>query len=286
VTVTDLLNVGVTTVFTIEIALGLMIIFGVMGVINMAHGEFFMLGAYTMVVTASLGVSPWIGILAAPVLLGGLGMVVERFLIRPIYARRDLSSLLVTFGLSIVLQQTARLVFGPQPKTIGSPLEGTVSVLGAVYPTYRLVAAGLALVVTIGIALVLFRSTFGVRVRATIENPEVASSLGTNTVRIANQAFGLGAALAGFAGALMAPFVGVASTMGLEQTVRSFLVVITGGLGSVTGTAAGGVLVGGGQSAGSIWFGGTVAQVAVLVLAMLVMLVRPRGLFGVRGRVS
>jgi branched-subunit amino acid ABC-type transport system permease component len=155
-----------------------------------------------------------------------------------------------------------------------------------VYPTYRLVAAGLALVVTIGTALVLFRSTFGVRVRATIENPEVASSLGTNTVRIANQAFGLGAALAGFAGALMAPFVGVASTMGLEQTVRSFLVVITGGLGSVTGTAAGGVLVGGGQSAGSIWFGGTVAQVAVLVLAMLVMLVRPRGLFGVRGRVS
>jgi urea transport system permease protein len=282
----DVINILIATVFTIEIALGLMIIFGVMGVINMAHGEFFMLGAYVMVVVTGAGLDPWVGIVLAPVLLGAFGMAVERLMIRPLYRRRDLSSLLVTFGLSIVLQQVVRLVFGPQSRTVPMPIEGSMNILGTTYPAYRVVAAAIALVVTVGLALLLFRSVFGIRVRATIEAAEVASSLGTNTSGIANLAFGLGTGLAGLAGALMAPFVGVVSSMGLEQTVRSFLVVITGGLGSLSGTVGGGVLIGGGQSAGSVWFGGTVAQVGVLVLAMLVMLVRPKGLFARKGRTS
>jgi urea transport system permease protein len=286
VTGTDFLNIAIATIFTIEIALGLMIIFGVMGVINMAHGEFFMLGAYLMVVVTGAGLNPWIGIILAPIVLGAFGMAVERLMIRPLYQRRDLSSLLVTFGLSIVLQQTVRLVFGPQSRTVPMPVEGSMQILGTTYPSYRVVAAGIALVVTIGLALLLFRSVFGVRVRATIEAAEVASSLGTNTSRVANLAFGLGTGLAGLAGALMAPFVGVVSSMGLEQTVQSFLVVITGGLGSLAGTVGGGILIGGGQSAGSVWLGGTVAQVGVLVLAMLVMLVRPKGLFSSKGRAS
>lgn len=283
---TDFLNIAIATVFTIEIALGLMIIFGVMGVINMAHGEFFMLGAYFMVVVTGAGLSPWIGIILAPIVLGAFGMAVERLMIRPLYQRRDLSSLLVTFGLSIVLQQTVRLVFGPQSRTVPMPVEGSMQILGTTYPTYRLIAAGIALIVTVGLALLLFRSVFGVRVRATIEAAEVASSLGTNTSGVSNLAFGLGTGLAGLAGALMAPFVGVVSSMGLEQTVQSFLVVITGGLGSLAGTVGGGILIGGGQSAGSVWLGGTMAQVGVLVLAMLVMLVRPRGLFASNGRAS
>lgn len=283
-TIADVLNIGVITIFTIQIALGLLIIFGVMKVINMAHGEFFMLGAYTMVVTTSLGINPWLGILLACALLAGFGMLVERLMIRPIYGRADLSSLLVTFGLSIVLQQTVRLVFGPQSLSVPNPVQGTVDVLGTAYPAYRLIAAGIALAMTIGLALLLFRSVFGIRLRATISNTEVAAALGTNTALVGNLTFGLGAGLAGLAGALMAPFVGVVSTMGLDQTVRSFLVVITGGLGSLSGTVGGGVLIGGGQSAMGIWFGGTVAQVAVLILAMLVMLLRPRGLFVRKGR--
>ncbi|MFL0713687.1 MAG: branched-chain amino acid ABC transporter permease [Microcella pacifica] len=283
-TITDIINITVVTVFTIQIALGLLIIFGVMKVINMAHGEFFMLGAYTMVVTTSLGINPWLGIIIASALLAGFGMLVERLMIRPIYGRADLSSLLVTFGLSIVLQQTVRLVFGPQPLTVPNPVEGTVDILGTAYPSYRLIAAAIALVVTIGLALLLFRSVFGIRLRATISNTEVASALGTNTGLVGNLTFGLGAGLAGLAGALMAPFVGVVSTMGLDQTVRSFLVVITGGLGSLGGTVGGGVLIGGGQSAMSVWFDGTIAQVAVLLLAMIVMLLRPRGLFAGKAR--
>jgi urea transport system permease protein len=268
---TDLLNIAVASVFTVEVALGLMIIFGVMRVINMAHGELFMLGAYTMVVVTSAGLSPWVGIVLAPLVVGAFGMAVERAMIRPLYQRRDLSSLLATFGLSIVLQQAVRLIFGPQSKTVPTPIEGSVSLLGTTYPTYRLVI--------VAVGLLLYRSSFGIRVRATIEGAEVAEALGTNTTRIASLAFALGAALAGFAGALMAPFIGVVSTMGLEQTVRSFLVVITGGMGSIAGTFGGGVLIGGGESALTIPFSGTVAQICVLGLAILVMLVRPQGLF-------
>jgi urea transport system permease protein len=280
---TDVINVIVAAVFTVEIALGLMIIFGVMRVINMAHGEFFMLGAFTVVVVTEAGGSPWLGILLAPVVLGLLGMLTERLMIRPLYQRGDLSSLLATFGLGIVLQQTVRLIFGPQSREVPTPIEGSMDILGTTYPTYRIVAMVISLAVIAGVGLLLYRSFFGIRVRGTIENAEVAASLGTNTTRIASLAFALGAALAGFAGALMAPFIGVVSTMGLEHTVRSFLVVITGGLGSIIGTLGGGVLIGGGESALAVPFGGTVAKVAVLGLAILVMLVRPKGLFAGRG---
>jgi branched-chain amino acid transport system permease protein/urea transport system permease protein len=280
---TDILNVTVAAVFTVEVALGLTIIFGVMRVINMAHGEFFMLGAYTMVVVTSAGLSPWLGIALAPVVLWLFGLATERVLIRPLYQRNDLSSLLATFGLSIILQQSVRLIFGPQSQTVPNPLPGAIAIFGTVYPAYRLVAALISLAVIIGVGLLIYRSTFGIRIRATMQNPEAARSLGTNTTRVSASAFALGAALAGLAGALMAPFVGVVSNMGLEQTVRSFLVVIIGGLGSITGTFGGGAIVGGGETALSVPLGGTIARVAILAFAIFIMLVRPRGIFAGRG---
>jgi urea transport system permease protein len=280
---TDVLNIVVTAVFTAQIALGLTIVFGVLRVINMAHGEFFMLGAYTVSVLASAGVSPWVGIVAAPVLLAVLGMVTEGTIIRPLHGRGDLSTLLATFGLSIVLQQAVQLIFGAGSRSVANPIEGSVDLFGTVYPTYRLVAAGIAVVIMATLAYTLYRSSFGVRVRATMDNTEVAASLGTNTRRMANLAFGLGAALAGLAGALMAPFVGISPTMGLEQTVRSFLVVITGGMGNIAGTFGGGALIGGGETALAIPLNGTLATIGVLLLAILVMLVRPQGLLTLRG---
>jgi urea transport system permease protein len=279
---TDVLNLVVAAVFTVQIALGLTIIFGVMRVINMAHGEFFMLGAFTVVVAVDAGLDPWVGIALAPVVLGLLGAAVERGLISGLYGRRDLSTLLATFALSVILQQAARLIWGPQSHVVPSPIDGSANVFGTVYPTYRLVAAGIAILVIGGIAALVYRSRFGIRVRGTIENQEVAASLGTNTRLIATSAFGLGAALAGFAGALMAPFVGVTYSMGLEQTVRSFLVVITGGMGSIVGTFGGGVLIGGGESALSVPFSGTVAKILVLGVAIVVMLARPQGLLSFR----
>lgn len=276
---TDVLNLVVSAIFTIQIALGLTIIFGVMRVINMAHGEFFMLGAFTVVVATNVGLSPWVGIVLAPIVLGIFGMVVERGIIRRLYLRRDLSSLLATFALSVVLQQGAHLIWGSQSRTVPLPIQGSITVFGVMYPTYRLVAAAAALVVTATVALVVYHSFFGVRVRATIENTEVAASLGTDTGRIATLTFGLGTALAGFAGALMAPFIGIVYSMGLEQTVRSFLVVIVGGMESITGTLGGGILIGGGQSTLSVLFGGTVAAILVLMFAIAIMLVRPKGIF-------
>src|SRR3954464_8082344 len=133
---TDVLNFVVAAVFTVQIALGLTIIFGVMRVINMAHGEFFMLGAFTVVVATDAGLSPWVGIAAAPVVLALFGMAVERTVISRLYHRHDLSSLLATFALGIIMLQGARLIWGPQSHTVPSPVGGTVDVLGTVYPTY------------------------------------------------------------------------------------------------------------------------------------------------------
>jgi urea transport system permease protein len=280
---TDLLNIAVAAIFTVEIALGLMIIFGVMRVINMAHGEFYMLGAYTVVVVTQAGWNIWLGILLATTLLWVFGMLMERVIIRPLYGRGDLSSLLATFGVSIILQQGVRLAFGPQSLMVPNPIPETVSLFGSVYPAYRLVAALISLAATIGVSVMLYKSSFGIRVRATMENAEAARSLGTNTNRVSAFGFALGAALSGLAGALMAPFVGVTSTMGLEQTVRSFLVVITGGLDNIMGAFGGGVLIGGGETALNSPFGGTIARFAVLGLAIVVMLIRPNGLFGGRG---
>lgn len=282
----DWMNAIVATVFTAQVALGLMVVFGVMKIINMAHGEFFMLGAFVMVVVGQLGIDLWIGILLAPLILALIGAVIERGIIRRLYVRRDLSTLLLTFGLSIVLQQVIRLIFGPQSLSVGTPIEGSISVFGAQYPTYRLVAALISIVVTVAVAVAMYRTSWGVRVRATAEAASTASALGVNTGRVFSSTFAVGAGLAGLAGALMAPFIGVNSMMGLEQTVRSFLVVITGGVGSVTGTVGGSVIIGGGQSVAGVWLPGPATQLLVLGVAMLTILLRPQGLFSRKTRIA
>lgn len=282
----DWMNAIVATVFTAQVALGLMVVFGVMKIINMAHGEFFMLGAFVMVVVDRLGMNLWLGILLAPLVLGFVGAAIERGIIRRLYVRRDLSTLLVTFGLSIVLQQLIRLIFGPQSLSVGSPIEGTLAVFGTQYPSYRLVAAGISVVVTVAIAYAMYRTSWGIRVRATAESSSTASALGVNTGRMFSSTFAVGAGLAGLAGALMAPFVGVNALMGLEQTVRSFLVVITGGMGSIGGTVGGSVIIGGGQSIAGVWLSGSATQLLVLGIAMLTILLRPQGLFSRKTRIA
>lgn len=280
------MNAIVATVFTAQVALGLMVVFGVMKIINMAHGEFFMLGAFVMVVVDRLGVDLWLGILLAPLVLGAVGAAIERGIIRRLYVRRDLSTLLVTFGLSIVLQQLIRLIFGPQSLSVGSPIEGSLAIFGTQYPSYRLVAAGISVAVTVAIAYAMYRTSWGIRVRATAESSSTASALGVNTGRMFSSTFAVGAGLAGLAGALMAPFVGVNALMGLEQTVRSFLVVITGGMGSIGGTVGGSVIIGGGQSVAGVWLSGSATQLLVLGIAMLTILLRPQGLFSRKTRIA
>jgi urea transport system permease protein len=261
------------------VAMGLFIIFGMMKVINMAHGEFFMLGAYTMWWLLQRGVNFWLNLVAAAVVVGLCGVVVERTIIQRLYARGDLSTLLATFGLSILLQRGVAMMFGDRPQFVSSPISGGPVILGNTYPTYQIVATILAIVTIATVVLVFLRTDFGLRARATIINPAMAAALGVDTARMNALSFAFGSALAGFAGALAAPFVSVVPAMGLDWVVRSFLVVIVAGVGSIGAAVGGAAVVGGWEAGFTAVRDATYAQITVLVIVWALVLLRPRGLF-------
>lgn len=268
--------------FLIVIALGLYIIFGIMRVINMAHGELFMLGAYSAWWLQTHGINFWFALVLAPIMVGALGLLIERTIIRSLYPRGDLSTLLATAGLSILLQQLVSLILGPSPQSVNSPLNGNIQILGQSYLDYQIVASALALLVIVAIFALIGATSFGVRVRATMEDPAMAQVFGINAARMNMLAFSLGAALAGFAGALMAPLLGLTPTMGLDFVVRSFLVVILGGVGAMVGTVMGGAVVGGGHSLLTAALNGTLADLIILAFVMVLVVVRPQGISGRR----
>jgi urea transport system permease protein len=265
--------------FLAVVALGLYIIFGMMRVINLAHGELFMVGAYVVWWLIDHGVSFWLGLVAAPVVVGALGLLIERSVIRFLYERGDLSTLLATAGVSILLQRSVALGIGTQPREVAAPIGGNVSFLGQAFLIYQLVAMGLATLVIAAVFWLFRRTAFGTRARATIERPEMAQVMGVNTARMSMAAFALGAALAGFAGALIAPLVSIVPTMGADFVVQSFLVVIVGGTTELVGALGGSALIGGTRSLLTANLSATVAQMIVLALAMIIVLLRPQGLF-------
>lgn len=272
------------SIFLIVIALGLYIVFGLMKVINLAHGEMFMLGAYTAWWTTAHGLSFWLALIVAALLVGLVGVVIEVLVIRHLYARNDLSTLLATAGLSLLIQRVVSLVFGGNPRSVNTPLGGRVQIAGQFFLNYQLLAAGIALLAIIAVLILFQRTSFGLQARATIENAGQASVMAIDGARISRFAFGLGAAIAGFAGALMAPLIGIQPTMGTDFVVRSFLVVITGGASAIGGTIGGGAIVGGGQSLLTANFNATFAQIVVLAVVMLLVVLRPNGVFTRRGR--
>jgi urea transport system permease protein len=261
------------------VAMGLFIVFGMMKVINMAHGEFFMLGAYAMWWLLERGANFWFNLVAAAVVAGMCGVVVERSIIQRLYARGDLSTLLATFGLSILLQRGIAAMFGDRPQFVSSPIGGGPTILGNTYPTYQIVAMILAIVAVVAVMLLFLRTDFGLRARATIVNPSMAAALGVDTARMNALSFALGSALAGFAGALAAPFVSVVPAMGLDWVVRSFLVVIVAGAGSIGAAIGGAAIVGGWEAGFTAVHDATYAQITVLVIVWALVLLRPRGLF-------
>jgi urea transport system permease protein len=261
------------------VAMGLFIVFGMMKVINMAHGEFFMLGAYAMWWLLERGANFWFNLVAAAVVVGICGVVVERTIIQRLYARGDLSTLLATFGLSILLQRGIAAIFGDRPQFVSSPISGGPTILGNTYPTYQIVAMILAIVAMVAVMLLFLRTDFGLRARATIVNPSMAAALGVDTARMNALSFALGSALAGFAGALAAPFVSVVPAMGLDWVVRSFLVVIVAGAGSIGAAIGGAAIVGGWEAGFTAVHDATYAQITVLVIVWALVLLRPRGLF-------
>ncbi|MFE0015018.1 branched-chain amino acid ABC transporter permease [Mesorhizobium sp. NPDC059054] len=276
--VTQLLNIlfGVTTLAMI--ALGLAITFGMLGVLNLAHGEFVMMGAFCALVIDRAGVPFLLAVPLALVVCGGVGLVVEMLLIRPLY-RRPFDTLVATWGLSLLLRKLAEAGFGLGFNSVAVPLVGTTTLFGTDYPTYRLVL----IVICIAIIGALFAwygtSRAGLKIRAMVENPDLARALGMPVKRLATTTFVVGSCLAGLAGVMVAPLVPVHPYLGLDYVIKSFFVLVVGGLGSVLGVVAGTGVIGGLDSVMSALFGSTQAYFTVLVVAILFLWLKPRGLF-------
>lgn len=263
------------------VALGLAIIYGAMGVINLAHGEFVMLGAYT---TWALQTFFGIGlILAIPIVflvIGAVGWGIERSIVHRLY-RRPLDTILATWGVGIVLQQLVRMGIGPESRFIAGPqfLSGNVVIGDVVMSNYRIFVLLFAIAVFTATWLLLARTEFGRKLRAVIQNREISECYGIRAERIYSMAFAYGAALAGVAGALIAPLVNTTPSMGTYLVVDAFLVVVVGGVGSIAGTAVASVAVGEGTAFFSMMLNDTTGRIAVLIAIILFIRFRPAGLF-------
>ncbi len=278
--VTTILNGVSLAAVLILISLGLAIIFGLRGVINLAHGELFMLGAYTVWFTESKGLPPfWVGFLLAPLVTALIGWVIERSFIRFLY-HRPIETLLGTWGVSIVLRELVRILIGPEHRYATQPITGQFQLLGFSYPLYRIAIIVFTAVVVGGVVYLFTRTDFGLRVRATIADRSIAEAVGINTASVDQMVFVLGAALAGLAGAVMSPVIAINPNMGLDYFARTFLVVILGGVGNILGTIGGGSLIGLSEAGFSAFVKPIVAQIIVLALAILAIRLRPQGLFG------
>lgn len=261
------------------IAIGLSIIFGVMKVINMAHGELIMIGAYTSYVVVTVGKLPFFtGILAAFVITALVGLLIEQTIIKRLYGR-PMETLLATFGLSIVLQQLVQNVFGTDGKSVDSPLQGVLTIGPVAVPYYRLFIILFGVSIVLATFYVIFRTRFGVQLRTVSENRGMSGCLGINTSKIDAYTFAFGAGLAGAAGAVLAPLKKVSPTMGIDYLVDSFMVVVLGGVGSLSGVVAGSGAIGETNQILTIFMGDTGAKIIVFLIVILIIRFRPEGFF-------
>jgi len=269
------------TLALLLVTLGLVIIFGLMNVINMAHGELFLLGAYTVVLVQRRGGSFWVALLLAPLALAVAGLLIEELVIRHVY-RRFIDTILATWGLSISLKQAVIVVFGPTAQQVENPLPQTVTILSTLYPGYRLFIMAVAVLLALGTFCLFYRTRLGLVARAVIANRPMAASLGLNTRRMDRMTFAFGAALAGLAGAVMAPLMSVDPQMGVGFLIPAFLSILVGGTGSLLGTVLGTTLIASaGTVVASVWTQ-IAAQLVVFGLAIVVIRLFPRGLMGGR----
>ncbi len=265
------------------IASGLSLIFGLMGVLNFAHGSLFTLGAYVGLAVYSYSGSFFLAGLAGTVTGALLGAVIETLGIKPLYGRH-IYQVLLTLGLFLVINELVQLIWGPAILGFPQPpwIIGTVDILGLPFPRYRLVVLGLGLMVLGLVYLFLNRTRMGIIVRAGIQDSEMVQALGINVRRVFTGVFALGGALAGLGGVVAGPFFRSAwPQMGLENQLSAFVVVVIGGLGSYAGSAVGSILVGLSQSLVGYFFPDAALAVNVGLMA-LVLLIKPEGFFGTR----
>jgi urea transport system permease protein len=270
-----LLDIVTTAALLYAVALGLLIVFGVMGIISFAHGAMLTVGGYAALLVTQAGANPWLSLPAAA--LAGMlaGAAMEWAVLRPLY-RRPLDAILATWGLGIVIGQVITLVFGRQVQFAQSPLSGAATVLGAEYSQYRLLLVLVAAVLGGVIALVLHGTRLGLVTRAVIANENLAQSLGVNSARVRFASFSLGSALASLAGALVVPLSSVDPNMGVPWLVAAFMLVLLSG-SSLVSMAAAAVVLGAAQVLVSTYLNAVLGGMTIAILAAIILRIRPTG---------
>ena len=264
----------------VAIAIGLTIIFGMLRLINFAHGAFYAVGAYTgLVVAEHAGFVA--GVLAAPIVVALLAFVLDRVLLRTFYAKEPTAQILVTFGIALVVEESIRLIFGGTTRQIALPsaLSGSIALAGLQYPAYRVYLAIAVIVIVLAVWFFIERTTYGLIVRAGVRDRIMVQLLGGNVEAASTLIFVLGAALAGLIGVAASPIYSVDPGTGFAFLIPSFVVIVIGGLGSFWGAVVGGIVVGELMSISQVAFP-VVSDVIIYVAMALVLLFRPQGLLG------
>ena len=263
----------------ILISIGLAIIFGMMRVINLAHGEFLMLGGYAAITATKAGVNIWISMLVvAPLVVAVIGMIIERCVVRFLYGRM-IDTMLATWGLSLLLIGLVTTIFGNVTAGISSPL-GSFDVGNYKVSVYTLFIILVATVVSLGIYLLLKRTRFGLIARGTMQNPNMAAALGLSPPRVYSITFGIGAALAGLAGGVLAPVTGVVPTIGVAYIAKAFITVIGGGAAILSGTLSASALFGTINQLASFASTPVIGEVALFIAAIVLVRLLPQGITG------
>ncbi|CAH1694689.1 Inner-membrane translocator [Hyphomicrobiales bacterium] len=299
----QLLNGVQLGIFLFLVAAGLTLIFGIMGLINLAHGSLYMIGAFVCASVAQASGSFMLGVLAALVVAGLSGALIEFVLMRHLYQRDHLDQVLVTFGLILFINEIATMLWGRTPLFISAPeiFAGSIEILpGVPYPFYRLVIIAVGLLLAVGLWLTITRTRIGMLIRAGSTNREMVAALGVDISLLYTLLFAVGAILAGLAGAMSGPLVSVQVGMGEQILILAFVVVVIGGIGSVRGALIGALLVGVIDTLGRAFFadalklflppaeasgiGAALSSMAIYVVMAIILIARPTGLFPVASR--
>ena len=265
------------------LALGLTVIFGLLGVMNFAHGELYMLGAYAGIAVIGVTHSFWVALIAAPILVGVVGAVTEMTTLRPLYNREPLYGLILTFGLALVFREGARQIWGGDMRRILPPFTGSTPLLGMTYPNYRLFLLAASSAILLALWLFFTRTRAGIVVRAAVQDAEMLDGLGVDVRRVFTLTFAASGGLAALAGLLLAPVFTVYPQMGVEMILLAFIVVILGGMGSLGGSVVAAFVIGVTQSLFSLWMNPQRVAIAIFGIMIVVLIVRPRGFAGREG---
>lgn len=263
------------------LSVGLTLIFGMLDVVNLAHGSLYMLGAYAGLAVIGVTGSFWLALLVAPFAVGLVGVGIERTCLRPLYRRPALDQVLLTFGFVYLFEDLIKWIFGGKIRSIPAPalFSSSVTIGGFTYPSYRLFVIAFGLLMAVALWLLIERTRLGSIIRAGVYDAEMTAGLGINIHRVFTGVFAFGAALAGLSGVIAGPIQSAYPAMGVSILIPALIVVVVGGLGSLKGSLAGSLIIGQAETFGKAWLP-EAAMLMIYAVMALVVLLRPHGLFG------